>query len=149
MFVDPSISQDLKTTIHKNFLGEILIFVFLNLIRFPVVSMGLLKWVSECMAEKNYAKVITESSPLQIVMLDEVCERCCSCITCFMYKKMKFSVKVFFIKCEHICSFLKGFRISRLIFTDRFQKKKKSFLEIPFSFLETKTQYCKCARVPA
>ena len=81
MFVDPSMSQDLKTTIHKNFLGEILIFVFLNPIRFPVVSMGLLKWVSECMTEKNYAKVITESSPLQIVMLDEVCERCCSCVT--------------------------------------------------------------------
>ena len=46
-----------------------------------MVSMGLLKWVSECMTEKNYAKVITESSPLQIVMLDEVCERCCSCVT--------------------------------------------------------------------
>lgn len=42
-------------------------------ISFPVVAMGLLKWIEFCMSEINYAKVITEVSPIQVVMLDEIC----------------------------------------------------------------------------
>jgi len=41
-------------------------------IRHPVVAMGLMTWVEECLSEKNYPIVITEPTPLQIVLLDEV-----------------------------------------------------------------------------
>lgn len=40
--------------------------------RYPVIAMAIMKWVEHCFSEKHYAKVITESVPLQIVLLDEV-----------------------------------------------------------------------------
>lgn len=46
--------------------------VLYQCVRYPVVAMGVLKWVEYCLSEKNYAKVITETAPLQIVLLDEI-----------------------------------------------------------------------------
>ena len=40
---------------------------------------------------------------------------------------MTFSVKGFFSKCDHFCNFLKGFQISKRVFTDRFQKTLDPF----------------------
>lgn len=41
-------------------------------IRYPIVAMGAMKWVVHCLSEKNYAKVLSESTPLQLILLDEV-----------------------------------------------------------------------------
>lgn len=41
-------------------------------IRYPVVAMGILKWVEECLSETNYLKVMTDATPLHVVLLDEV-----------------------------------------------------------------------------
>lgn len=41
-------------------------------IRYPVVAMGILRWVEECLSGNNYLKVMTDSTPLHLVLLDEV-----------------------------------------------------------------------------
>eukprot|EP00794_Sanderia_malayensis_P005728 gene5728-6428_t len=41
-------------------------------IRYPVVAMGILKWVEQCLSEANYLKVMTDATPLHVVLLDEV-----------------------------------------------------------------------------
>jgi len=46
--------------------------VLYQCIRYPIVAMGAMKWVVHCLSEKNYAKVLSESTPLQLVLLDEV-----------------------------------------------------------------------------
>lgn len=41
-------------------------------IRYPVIAMGVMKWIECCFSPKNYHKVITDSSPYQVVLLDEI-----------------------------------------------------------------------------
>ncbi|XP_065071268.1 negative elongation factor D-like [Rhopilema esculentum] len=41
-------------------------------IRYPVVAMGILRWVEECLSGNNYLKVMTDSTPIHLVLLDEV-----------------------------------------------------------------------------
>ncbi|XP_047126702.1 negative elongation factor D isoform X1 [Hydra vulgaris] len=46
--------------------------VLFQCIRYPVVSIGLIKWIEFCMSEKYYEKVVVEAAPLQIILLDEM-----------------------------------------------------------------------------
>jgi len=46
--------------------------VLYQCVRYPIVAMGVMKWVEHCLSEKNYAKVLSESTPLQLILLDEV-----------------------------------------------------------------------------
>ena len=46
----------------------------LNLLccRFPVVAMGVLRWVDYTVSDKSYFKLNTDHTPLHLVLLDEV-----------------------------------------------------------------------------
>ena len=35
--------------------------------------MGILRWVEESLSQTNYIKVMTDATPLHVVLLDEVC----------------------------------------------------------------------------
>lgn len=41
-------------------------------LRYPVIAMGIMKWIASCFSDRHYHKVITDSSPFQVVLLDEV-----------------------------------------------------------------------------
>ena len=41
--------------------------------RFPVIAIGVLKWVDETVSDKSYFKLNTDHTPLHLVLVDEVC----------------------------------------------------------------------------
>lgn len=41
-------------------------------IRFPVVGVGLIRWIENCVLEKSFFKLCTESTPIHLAILDEV-----------------------------------------------------------------------------
>ena len=41
--------------------------------RFPVVAMGLLKWVDCTVCDPSFFKLLTDSTPVHLALLDEVC----------------------------------------------------------------------------
>lgn len=40
--------------------------------RFPVVAMGLLKWVDCTVSDPSFFKLLTDSTPVHLALLDEV-----------------------------------------------------------------------------
>ena len=44
----------------------------LSYFRFPVVAMGILKWVDYTLSEPSFFKLMTDSTPLHLALLDEV-----------------------------------------------------------------------------
>lgn len=49
-------------------------FCFLMFCRFPVVAMGLLKWVDCTVCDPSFFKLLTDSTPVHLALLDEVSE---------------------------------------------------------------------------
>lgn len=41
-------------------------------LRFPVVAMGVLRWVDYTVSDKSYFRLNTDHTPLHLVLLDEV-----------------------------------------------------------------------------
>ncbi|XP_066928069.1 negative elongation factor D-like [Clytia hemisphaerica] len=41
-------------------------------IRYPIISVGIIHWIKYCFSDTHYHKVITDSSPFQVVLLDEI-----------------------------------------------------------------------------
>lgn len=56
------------STINKMVFPSDLIFVF----RFPVVAMGVLKWVDWTVSEPRYFQLQTDHTPVHLALLDEV-----------------------------------------------------------------------------
>lgn len=46
--------------------------IILFLFRFPVVAMGLLKWVDFTVSDPSFFKLLTDSTPVHLALLDEV-----------------------------------------------------------------------------
>jgi hypothetical protein len=44
----------------------------LSYFRFPAVAMGILKWVDYTLSEPSFFKLMTDSTPLHLALLDEV-----------------------------------------------------------------------------
>lgn len=42
-------------------------------LKYPVVAMGILRWVDYTVSEKSYFKLNTDHTPLHLVLLDEIC----------------------------------------------------------------------------
>lgn len=49
-------------------------FCLLFFCRFPVVAMGLLKWVDCTVCDPSFFKLLTDSTPVHLALLDEVCD---------------------------------------------------------------------------
>lgn len=50
----------------------LLLLLFLIVIRYPVVSIGLLKWIELIIMDPSYFKINTDGSPMHLILLDEI-----------------------------------------------------------------------------
>ena len=47
-------------------------FICSNVGRFPVVSMGVLRWIDFTVSDSSYFKLNTDHTPVHLILLDEV-----------------------------------------------------------------------------
>ena len=47
---------------------------FLRCIRYPVVAVGVLRWVDYTVSDSSYFKLTTEHTPLHLALIDEIAE---------------------------------------------------------------------------
>ena len=64
------------TPLHLVLVDEYILFrslwlIYYVLFRFPVIAIGVLKWVDETVSDKSYFKLNTDHTPLHLVLVDE------------------------------------------------------------------------------
>ncbi|CAH1779902.1 unnamed protein product [Owenia fusiformis] len=65
--------------------------ILFSVIKFPVVAMGVLRWIDYIVSEPSYFNLQTDHTPLHLVLLDEIC----TCHTIMHQKVLELLIRLF------------------------------------------------------